>query len=145
MTLNKFTNRLKKMSTFIINVCWRNFIIFHAFINVYYYFFNIQHIYALKTSKCSSWVVQRRLNKSKMADGHHFWKPLNCHICATVRRILMKFGKTIQRTEPQAENKEKETKNKKPISPKTVFATVRESALRKEESSRRKGSVKEVC
>jgi len=111
MTLNKFTNRLKKMSTFIINVCWRYFFIFHAFINVYYYFFNIQHIYALKTSKCSSWVVQRRLNKSKMADGHHFWKPLNCHICATVRRILMKFGKTIQRTEPQAENKEKETKN----------------------------------
>jgi len=57
----------------------------------------------------------------------------------------MKFGKTIQRTEPQAENKEKETKNKKPISPNTVFATVRESALRKKESSRRKGSVKEVC
>jgi len=57
----------------------------------------------------------------------------------------MKFGKTIQRTEPQAENKEKETKNKKPISPKTVFATVRESALRKKESSLRKGSVKEVC
>ena len=31
-------------------------------------------------------------NKSKMTDGRHFGKLLNCHIYATIRWILMKFG-----------------------------------------------------
>jgi len=38
-----------------------------------------------KTTKCSSWVVQIRAQKSKMMDGRHFEKKtLNHHIYATV-------------------------------------------------------------
>jgi len=50
----KFTNRLKKMSTFSINVCWRLlFFITNALNNVYYYF------WTFNTS-----MVQRRINHS---------------------------------------------------------------------------------
>jgi len=39
MTLNKFTNRLKKCQRLLSTFASVIFFIFHAFINVYYYFF----------------------------------------------------------------------------------------------------------
>ena len=41
-------------------------------------------------------VKKFELHKSKMADGRQFEKPLNRHISATARPILMKFAIVMQ-------------------------------------------------
>ena len=40
-------------------------------------------------------VKKFEFQKSKMANNCHFYKPLNRHISATVRPILMKFGRMM--------------------------------------------------
>jgi len=46
----------------------------------------------LKTTKCSSWVVQICTQQIQDGDGCHFGKTLNRDISATVWPISMKFG-----------------------------------------------------